>query len=179
MIDHTHELSITRQCQILDVPRSTAYYTPAPDSPETLALMRRIDELHLEFPFAGARMLRDLLRQESIRVGRKRISRLMAKMGIEALYRKPNTSKKASGSHIYPYLLRNLTIDRPNQVWATDITYIPMRRGFVYLVAVVDWYSRKVLSWRVSNTLTTDWAAALSCIEMTGTTHSCSEIPPW
>lgn len=157
MIDHTHELSITRQCQLLELPRSTAYYTPVPDAPENLALMRRIDELHLEFPFAGARMLRDLQRQEDLRVGRKRISRLMAKMGIEALYRKPNTSKKASGSHIYPYLLRNLTIDRPNQVWATDITYIPMRRGFVYLVAVVDWYSRKVLSWRVSNTLTTDF----------------------
>ena len=119
--------------------------------------MRRIDELHLEFPFAGARMLRDLLRQEGIIAGRRRAGRLMAKMGIEALYRKANTSKKAAGSDIYPYLLRNLTIDRPNQVWATDITYIPMRRGFVYLVAVVDWFSRKVLSWRVSNTLTTDF----------------------
>jgi len=157
MIDKTHELSVTRQCQILELPRSTAYYTPQPESPENLALMRRIDELHLELPFAGARMLRDLLRQENIRAGRKRIGRLMAKMGIEALYRKPNTSKKGPGHKIYPYLLRNLTIDRPNQVWASDITYIPMRRGFVYLVAVVDWFSRKVLSWRVSNTLTTDF----------------------
>jgi putative transposase len=157
MIDRTHELSVSRQCQLLELPRSTAYYRPLPESPENLALMRRIDELHLEFPFAGARMLRDLLRPEGIRAGRKRIAGLMAKMGIEALYRKPNTSKKGSGHKIYPYLLRNLTIDRPNQVWAADITYIPMRRGFVYLVAVVDWFSRKVLSWRISNTLTTDF----------------------
>lgn len=157
MIDKTHELSVSRQCQILELPRSTAYYTPQPESPEDLALMRRIDELHLEFPYAGARMLRDLLRPEGVRAGRKRIARLMAKMGIEALYRKPNTSKKGTGHKIYPYLLRKLTIDRPNQVWAADITYIPMRRGFVYLVAVVDWFSRKVLSWRVSNTLTTDF----------------------
>lgn len=157
MIDKTHKLPITRQCQILELPRSTVYYTPQPESPQNLALMRRIDELHLDFPFAGARMLRDLLRPEGIRAGRKRISRLMAKMGIEALYRKPNTSKKAAGSYIYPYLLRNLIIDRPNQAWAADITYIPMRRGFVYLVAVVDWFSRKALSWRVSNTLTTDF----------------------
>jgi putative transposase len=157
MIDRSHELSVARQCQILELPRSTAYYTAPPESPANLLLMRRIDELHLQFPFAGARMLRDLLRQEDIVAGRKRIGRLMAKMGIEALYRKANTSRKTPGSHIYPYLLRNLTIDRPNQVWAADITYIPMRRGFVYLVAVVDWFSRKVLSWRVSNTLTTDF----------------------
>lgn len=157
MIDRNHELSVVRQCQILELPRATAYYAPKPETPENLALMRRIDELHLEFPFAGARMLRDLLKQEGIPAGRKRIGRLMTQMGIEALYRKANTSKKAPGHHIYPYLLRNLTIDRPNEVWATDITYIPMRRGFVYLVAVVDWFSRKVLSWRVSNTLTTDF----------------------
>jgi putative transposase len=157
MIDRTHELPVTRQCQVLELPRSTAYYTAKPASPEDLALMRRIDQLHLDHPFAGARMLRDLLRQEGILAGRRRIGRLMAKMGIEALYRKANTSKKAAGSHIYPYLLRHLAIDRPNQVWATDITYIPMRRGFVYLVAVLDWHSRKVLAWRLSNTLTTDF----------------------
>lgn len=157
MIDRKHELPVVRQCQMLDLSRSTAYYTPQPESAANLALMRRIDELHLEFPFAGARMLRDLLRKEGLTAGRKRIGGLMAKMGIEALYRKPNTSKKAPGQKIYPYLLRNLAIDRPNQVWATDITYIPMRRGFVYLVAIVDWYSRRVLSWRVSNTLTTDF----------------------
>ena len=143
MIDRTHELPVSRQCRILELPRSTAYYTPQGESPESLALMRRIDELHLDHPFAGARMLRDLLRPEGIGAGRKRIGRLMVKMGIEALYRKASTSKTAPGHHIYPYLLRNLAIDRPNQVWATDITYIPMRRGFVYLVAVIDWYSRK------------------------------------
>ena len=157
MIDSGHDLSIVRQCQILELPRSTAYYRSAPESAENLALMRRIDELHLKHPFAGTRMLRDLLRQEGITAGRKRIGRLMAKMGIEALYRKANTSKKKAGSYIYPYLLLNLTIDRSNQVWAADITYIPMRRGFVYLVAVVDWFSRKVLAWRVSNTLTADF----------------------
>jgi putative transposase len=157
MIDRTDKLPVTRQCEILALPRSTAYYTAKPESPANLLLMRRIDELHLEFPFAGARMLRDLLRQEGVKVGRKRIGRLMTKMGIEALYRRGNTSKKQPGSYIYPYLLRNLTIDRPNQVWAADITYIPMRRGFVYLVAVVDWFSRRVLSWRVSNTLTADF----------------------
>jgi putative transposase len=119
--------------------------------------MRRIDELHMEFPFAGARMLRDLLKQEGHQVGRKHVRTLMNKMGIEALYRKPNTSKRHAAHPIYPYLLRDLTIDRPNQVWATDITYIPMRRGFVYLAAVMDWATRRVLSWRVSNTLTTDF----------------------
>jgi len=157
MIDRSHTLPIVRQCQALGLARSTAYYTPKPVSPEDLALMRRIDELHLQHPFAGARMLRDLLGQEGRRVGRKRVAGLMAKTGIEALYRKPNTSRKQAGDQIYPYLLRELTIDRPNQVWATDITYIPMKKGFVYLVAVVDWYSRKVLSWRLSNTLTTDF----------------------
>jgi putative transposase len=157
MIDRTHELPIVQQCQVLGLARSTAYYTPKPASPVDLALMRRIDELHLQHPFAGARMLRDLLRQEGRRIGRKRVASLMTKIGIEALYRKPNTSKKADGAHIHPYLLRDLSVDRSNQVWAADITYIPMRRGFIYLVAVIDWYSRKVLTWRVSNTLTTDF----------------------
>jgi putative transposase len=157
MIDRTHELPVTRQCQLLELARSTAYYTAKPVSPEDLALMRRIDELHLQHPFAGARMLRDRLRQEGHKVGRKRVASLMHKMGIEALYRKPNTSKKADGAHIYPYLLRELSIDRPNQVWAADITYIPMRKGFLYLVAVIDWSTRRVLSWRLSNTLTTDF----------------------
>mgnify|MGYP001201320827 FL=1 len=160
MIDRTHNLSIVRQCEILELARSTAYYTPKPVSPEDLALMRRMDELHLEYPFAGSRMLRDLLRNEGQPVGRKRVRRLMRKMGIEALYRKPNTSRRHAAHPIYPYLLRNLSIKRPNHVWATDITYIPMRRGFVYLVAIVDWYSRRVLAWRLSNTLTTDF-----CIE--------------
>ena len=122
--------------------------------------MRRIDELHLDYPFAGSRMLRDLLRHEGRAVGRGRVRRLMRQMGIEALYRKPNTSRRHAAHPIYPYLLRHLSIERPNQVWATDITYIPMRRGFVYLVAIVDWYSRRILAWRLSNTLTTDF-----CIE--------------
>ena len=160
MIDRTHDLPVTRQCQILNLARSTAYYEPAPISLQDLALMRLIDELHMEFPFAGARMLRDLLKQEGHRVGRKHVRTLMNKMGIEALYRKPNTSKRHAAHSIYPYLLRGLTIDRPNQVWATDITYIPMARGFVYLVAVLDWATRKVLSWRLSNTLDAEF-----CIE--------------
>ena len=160
MIDRTHNLSVVRQCEILQLARSTAYYTPKPTSPEDLALMRRIDELHLEYPFAGSRMLRDLLRNEGQAVGRQRIRRLMRQMGIEALYRKPNTSRRHAAHPIYPYLLRNLSIDRPNHVWATDITYIPMRRGFVYLIAIVDWYSRRILAWRLSNTLTKDF-----CIE--------------
>ena len=157
MIDRNHDLPVIRQCQILELARSTAYYTPKPTSPADLALMCRMDELHLEFPFAGSRMLRDLLRNEGQPVGRKRIRRLMRQMGIEALYRKPNTSRRHAAHPIYPYLLRNLSIERPNHVWATDITYIPMRRGFVYLVAIVDWYSRRILAWRLSNTLTTDF----------------------
>jgi putative transposase len=157
MIDRTHDLPVTRQCQILKLARSTAYYTPQPVSDSDLKLMRRIDELHLEHPFAGSRMLRDMLRQEGQQIGRKRVRTLMKKMGIEALYRKPNTSQRHAAHPVYPYLLRDLKIDRSNQVWATDITYIPMRRGFIYLVAVLDWHSRRVLSWRVSNTLTTDF----------------------
>ena len=160
MIDREHKLPVVRQCEILELARSTAYYTPKPTSAEDLALMRRMDELHLDFPFAGSRMLRDLLRNEGRPVGRKRVRRLMRQMGLEALYRKPNTSRRHAAHPVYPYLLRNLRIERPNHVWATDITYIPMRRGFVYLVAIVDWYSRRVLAWRLSNTLTTDF-----CIE--------------
>ena len=157
MIDRKHDLPIVRQCEILRLSRSTAYYAPEPTSPSDLALMRRIDELHLEHPFAGSRMLRDLLRLEGQQVGRKHVRTLMKKMGVEAIYRKPNLSKRHDAHLIYPYLLRDLVIDRPNQAWATDITYIPMRRGFVYLIAVIDWYSRRVLSWRISNTLTTDF----------------------
>ena len=122
-----------------------------------LGLMRRIDELHLEYPFAGARMLRDLLRQEGQRVGRRHVATLMRRMGITAIYRKPHTSQRHPAHRVYPYLLRTLAITRPNQVWAADITYIPMTRGFVYLFAVLDWASRRVLAWRLSNTLTTDF----------------------
>jgi putative transposase len=160
MIDPEHPLSITRQAELVHISRSSVYYLPVPTSVADLALMRRIDELHLNFPFAGARMLRDMLRREGHTVGRKHISTLMAKMGIEALYRKPNTSKRHPGHQIYPYLLRGMTIDRPNQVWAMDITYIPMARGFVYLTAVVDWATRRVLAHRVSITMD-----ALYCVE--------------
>jgi putative transposase len=160
MIDRTHDLSVSRQCRILSLARSTAYYQQQETSAADLALMRRIDELHLEYPFAGSRMLRDLLKQEGHQVGRKHVATLMKKMGIEALYKKPNTSRRHPKHPVYPYLLRNLEIDRPNQVFAADITYIPMKRGFVYLFAVMDWASRRVLSWRISNTMTTDF-----CIE--------------
>jgi len=160
MIDRTHDLPVARQCQILSLARSTAYYQPQEISETDLALMRRIDELHLEYPFAGSRMLRDLLRLEGHRAGRRHVGTLMGKMGIEAIYKKPNTSKRHAAHPVYPYLLRNRAIDQPNQVWAADITYVPMKRGFVYLFAVMDWASRKVLSWRTSTTLTTDF-----CIE--------------
>ena len=157
MIDRNHKLPVSHQCPLLGLARSTAYYTPRERSPADLALMRRMDELHLEHPFAGARMLRDLLRPGGSKAGRKHIGTLMARMGIQALYRKPNTSRRQRGDEIYPYLLRDLAIERPNQVWAADITYLPMRRGFLYLFAVIDWHSRRVLAWRLSNTLTTDF----------------------
>ena len=157
MIDRTDPLPVKRQAEALGLSRSTVYYQPRPVSESDLALMRRIDELHLEYPFAGARMLRDFLTREGLRIGRKHVSTLMRRMGIEALYRKPNTSKRHPAHAVYPYLLRGLSIDRPNQVWAMDITYIPMARGFVYLAAVVDWHTRRVMSWRLSITMTTDF----------------------
>jgi len=160
MIDRTHELPLTRQAQVLKLSRSSLYYRPRPVSAADLAIMRRMDELHLDYPFAGSRMLRDLLRGEGVEIGRDRVSRLMRRMGMEAIYRRPNTSKPATGHRIYPYLLRGLPVDRPDQVWAMDITYIPMKRGFVYLAAVVDWFTRRVLSWRVSITMEVDF-----CIE--------------
>jgi len=153
MIDRTHPLPITRQAEALGMARSTVYALPRPVSDRDLDLMKRIDRLHLEMPYAGSRMLRDLLAQDGIQVGRKHVATLMKRMGIEALYRKPKTTKRHPQHQVYPYLLRGLSIDRPNQVYAMDITYIPMARGFVYLVAVLDWYSRKVLSWRVSITM--------------------------
>jgi putative transposase len=153
MINREHDLALTKQATLLGISRGSVYYEPMPVSAEDLALMRRMDELHLEFPFAGARMLRDLLTAEGSKIGRRHVTTLMQRMGIEAIYRKPNTSKPAPGHRIYPYLLRNLTIDRPNQVWATDITYIPMARGFVYLSAVMDWFARRILAWRLSNTM--------------------------
>jgi len=157
MINREHKLSVVRQCELLGLARSGVYYEPRPVSAEDLVLMRHIDELHLEHPFAGARMLPDILRSEGCRVGRKHVATLMRKIGIEALYRKPNTSRRHAAHPAYPYLLRNMTVDRPNQAWAADITYIPMEHGFMYLFAVIDWYSRRVLAWRLSNTLTTDF----------------------
>jgi putative transposase len=160
MIDRNHDLPVTRQAELVGLPRSTVYYLPAPVSAADLGLMRRIDELHLEHPYAGARMLRDMLKREGIQVGRKHVRTLMWRMGIEALYRKPNTSRRHPGHKIYPYLLRGLTITRPNQVWAMDLTYIPMAKGFVYLAAVVDWATRRVLAHRVSITMEADFCIA-------------------
>jgi putative transposase len=157
MIDTDHRLPIVRQAQLLELSRSSVYYLPRPTGSADLALMRRLDELHLEHPFAGSRMLRDLLKAEGHFIGRKHVATLMKTMGIEALYRKLNTSRRHAAHPIYPYLLRNLTIERPNQVWAMDITYVPMARGFVYLAAVMDWASRRVLSWRVSISMSTDF----------------------
>lgn len=160
MIDREHDLPLVRQAAILQLARSTLYYQPRPVSAEDLAIMRRIDELHLDFPFAGARMLRDMLNAESVAICRDKVKRMMRRMGIEALYRRPNTSKPTPGHKIYPYLLRKLPITRANQVWAMDITYIPMARGFVYLAAVIDWFSRRVLAWRLSISMAVDF-----CIE--------------
>lgn len=174
MIDRSHALPVKRQADALGLSRSTVYYQPCPVCEADLVMMRRIDELHLEYPFAGARMLRDLLTREGFRVGRRHVSTLMRRMGIEALYRKPNTSRRHPAHTVYPYLLRGLTVDRPNQVWAMDITYIPMARGFVYLAAVVDWYTRRVLSWRLSITMTTDFC--LEAVEDAMHRHGKPEI---
>lgn len=160
MIDRGHALPLAAQARQLGISRGSLYYLPRPVPDGDLAIMRRIDELHLLYPFAGSRMLRDLLRQEGIEVGRLHVATLMKRMRIKAIYRRPNTSKPASGHKVYPYLLRKLAVTRPNQVWATDITYVPMARGFVYLVAIVDWFSRRVLAWRVSISLD-----AAFCIE--------------
>jgi putative transposase len=158
MVDREQpELSVRRQCELLRVSRSGLYYEPEPTSPDELALMRRIDELHLKHPFYGSRKLSDVLRKEGRDANRKRIQRLMRLMGLEAMVPKPNTSEPHPEHVKYPYLLRGLAISRVNQVWATDITYIPMKAGFVYLVAIMDWYSRRVLSWRLSNTLDTSF----------------------
>ena len=153
MVTRTEPLSIIRQCDLLDLPRSTFYHGPKPVSEADLELMRLIDRCHMELPFYGSRRIVDWLGDEGHLVNRKRVQRLMRTMGIVAIYPKKNLSQPNQVHRVYPYLLRNLNIDRPSQVWATDITYLPMARGFVYLVAVIDWYSRRVLSWRLSNTL--------------------------
>jgi putative transposase len=153
MIDRKHNLPITRQAEVLRISRGSVYYLPRPVSAADLEVMRRLDQLHLEYPFAGSRMLRGLLAAEGSKFGRRHVKTLMRRMGIEALFRRPRTTKPEPGHKVYPYLLRGMEITRPNQVWAMDITYIPMARGFVYLAVVLDWFSRRVLSWQLSITM--------------------------
>jgi putative transposase len=172
MIDRAHDLPIGKQAAALNISRGSVYYLPRPVSAADLALMRRIDELHLEFPFAGSRMLRDLLAAEGSKIGRRHVKTLMRRMGIEALYRRPRTTKPEPGHKIYPYLLRGMVIERPNQVWAMDITYIPMARGFVYLAVVLDWFSRRVLAWRLSITM-----EAAFCVETLEDALACHGKP--
>jgi putative transposase len=160
MIDREHGLPVSKQATILNISRGSVYYTPRPVPGRDLRLMRRIDELHMDYPFAGSRMMQGFLNQEGFGVGRKHTATLMRKMGIEALYRRPRTTKPGPGHRVYPYLLKGMTVDRPNQVWATDISYIPMARGSVYLCAVIDWFTRRVLSWRLSISMDTAF-----CIE--------------
>jgi putative transposase len=174
MIDRGHGLPLVRQAALLKLSRSSLYYEPRPVPAGELAIMRRIDALHLDHPFAGSRMPRDLLRGEGVVIGRERVATMMRRMGIAALGRRPSTSKPAPGHKIYPYLLRGLAVERPNQVWAMDITYIPMARGFVYLAAVVDWFSRRVLAWRLSITLEVEFC--LDAVEEALARHGRPEI---
>jgi putative transposase len=174
MIDRDHPLPLTDQAKLLNLSRSGLYYVPAPISDADLELMRLIDRLHTDFPFAGARMLRDMLKLRGYRTGRRHVARLMALMGIEALYRKKKGTKTNPEHPVFPYLLRNLVIDHPNQVWCADISYIPMRRGFLYLFAVMDWFSRDVVAWRLSNTLTTDFC--IDAVEEAIAQFGCPEI---
>jgi putative transposase len=174
MIDRQHDLPITKQAKALGISRGCIYYLPRSVSTADLGIMRRMDELHLDFPFAGSRMLRDLLNAEGVQIGRQHVATLMRRMGIEAIYRRPNTSKPTPGHKIYPYLLRKVPVTRPDQVWAMDITYIPMARGFVYLGAVVDWFSRRVLSWRLSITMETGFCT--EALEEALTHHGKPEI---
>jgi len=174
MIERGSELPVKRQATLLGLSRSSVYYTPQPLSERDLMLMRRIDELHLELPFYGSRKLADQLRREGHEVGRRHVATLMRRMGIEALYRRPRTSVPARGAAIYPYLLAGLAIERPNQVWASDITYLPMAHGFLYLVAILDVASRKVLAFRLSNTLTADFC--IEALEEALATYGAPEI---
>jgi putative transposase len=174
MINRSHTLPLSRQAEELGISRGSLYYRPQPVSAADLAVMRRIDQVHLEFPFAGSRMLRDLLVTGGFTVGRLHVATLMKRMGIGALYHRPSTSKPAPGHRIYPYLLRKLPITHANQVWAMDITYIPMARGFVDLAAVVDWFSRRVLAWRLSITL--EAAFCIEAVEEAVARYGCPEI---
>ena len=159
-IQSAHKLCKARRCELLGMARSTAYYQACPLGERDLELMRIIDEIHLRYPFLGSRRVRDELDERGYRVNRKRIQRLMRQMGLRALYPRRRTSQPGKGHKIYPYLLRGLAVERANQVWASDVCYIPMAKGFMYLVAIMDWHSRKVLSWRVSNSLEPDF-----CVE--------------
>jgi putative transposase len=174
MIDRGHPLPLRRQAAVLGISRGTLYYSACPVPPAELAIMRRIDELHLDYPFAGSRMLRDLLRGEGIAVGRDQVTTMMRRMAIEAVYRRPHTSKPADGHKVFPYLLRGMAVERPNQAWAMDITYIPMAHGFVYLAAVMDWFSRRVLAWRVSISMEVDFC--LDAVDEALTRHGRPEI---
>jgi putative transposase len=174
MITREHPLPVTRQCQLLALPRSSVYYVPQPVTAGDLALMRQIDALHLAYPFAGSRLLRDLLRLRGVLVGRKHVATLMRRMGIEPLYGHPRTTRPHPGHPLFPYLLRELAITVPNHVWAMDLTYIPMRHGFLYLVAVLDWATRRVLAWRLSNTLTPD--CCLNALEAAIRAYGCPGI---
>jgi putative transposase len=163
-VDRGHALPISRQCEVLAISRSSAYRAPAGPSAEELGLMRKLDELHLRYPFKGSRRLRDdLWDRHGLQVNRKRVQRLMRLMGIQALYPRTKTTRPNAAHKVYPYLLRDLKIERANQVWCTDLTYVPMRKGFMYLVAIMDWHSRKVLSWRLSNSL--DSAPCIEALE--------------
>ena len=174
MIDRNHALPLSHQAKILGLSRGCLYYQPVPLSESELALMHRLDKLHLAHPFAGSRMLRDLLRLEGSRVGRKHVRTLMKRMGIEALYRQPRTTQVHRGHAVYPYLLSNLSITRSNQVWASDVSYIPMAHGFVYLTVILDWYSRRVLSWRVSVTMDVEFI--MDALEEAIEKYGCPEI---
>ncbi len=174
MIDRSHALPLTRQADVLGLSRGSLYYKAAPVSDADLELMREMDILHTDLPFCGARMLRGILRRKGYQVGRRHVGRLMRLMGIEALYRKKKGTKTNPAHPIHPYLLRTLLIDRPNQVWCADISYIPMRRGFLYLFAILDWRTRRVLAWRLSNSLTTDFC--IDAVEAAIAAYGCPEI---
>lgn len=175
MIEPQHrKISVRRQCQLLALPRSSLYYLAQPESDEDLRLMREIDELHLLYPFFGSRQITRWLRRQGEVINRKRVRRLMRLLGLEAIYRKPNLSRANAAHQIYPYLLRGLNVTRPNQVWATDITYIPVQGGYAYLCAVIDWHSRCVLSWELSNTL--DATFCVSALKRALAEHGTPEI---
>lgn len=174
LVEANTDPSMRRQCELLGVNRSSLYYEAVRPDAEELALMRRLDELHLKYPFYGSRKLTQTLKAEGRDVNRKRVQRLMRVMGLESTAPKPNTSKPSPGHAKYPYLLRNLKVSRVNQVWAADITYIPMAHGFIYLVAIIDWYSRRVLAWRVSNSLEPNFC--VEALEEALTHYGCPEI---